>query len=72
MGYEAMMCDVVITYKRFRYGKSYRRAKKNSNSLKIREKMLLKLFQWVSASIVIGNKSIGVTVELELPPPQKR
>ncbi|MBR3959052.1 MAG: hypothetical protein IKJ81_03255 [Bacteroidales bacterium] len=47
-------------------------AKKNSNSLKIREKMLLKLFQWVSASIVIGNKSIGVTVELELPPPQKR
>ena len=46
--------------------------KKNSNSLKIREKMLLKLFQWVSASIVIGNKSIGVTVELELPPPQKR
>lgn len=28
MGYEAMMCDVVITYKRFRYGKSYRQAKK--------------------------------------------
>lgn len=45
MGYEAMMCDVVITYKRFRYGKSYSETKKNSNSLKIREKMLLKLFQ---------------------------
>ena len=28
MGYEAMMCDVVITYKRFRYGKSYSETKK--------------------------------------------
>lgn len=42
MGYEALMCDVVITYKRFRYGKSYRRSKKNSNSLKIREKNAFK------------------------------
>ena len=28
-----------------------------------------KFFQWVSASIEIGNKSIGATDELELPPP---
>lgn len=28
-----------------------------------------KFFQWVSASIEIGNKSIGATIELELPPP---
>lgn len=28
-----------------------------------------KFFQWVSASIEIGNKSIGTTDELELPPP---
>lgn len=28
-----------------------------------------KFFQWVSASIEIGNKSIGATNEIELPPP---
>lgn len=28
-----------------------------------------KFFQWVSASIEIGNKSIGATDDLELPPP---
>lgn len=28
-----------------------------------------KFFQWVSASIEIGNKSIGTSNELELPPP---
>lgn len=28
-----------------------------------------KFFQWVSASIEIGNKSIGATDELKLPPP---
>ncbi|MCQ2076851.1 MAG: VWA domain-containing protein [Bacteroidaceae bacterium] len=28
-----------------------------------------KFFQWVSASIEIGNKSIGTTIDIELPPP---
>jgi uncharacterized protein YegL len=28
-----------------------------------------KFFQWVSASIEIGNKSVGATDKLELPPP---